>query len=239
MTPHINAKPNQIAKLVLMAGDPNRAEWIASKYLKNFKKVTDVRGMLGFTGTYKNKKITVMGHGMGMPSIAIYAHELYNFYGVEVIYRAGSCGSLSLDIGIGKVIAVKSAYALSYFDKWIDVKEDAKNQFYPTINSIRLITEAAMHLNKDIMFAKVLSTDAFYNAFSIEEIKKKFPDVKASEMESYALFALAKKYKKIAACLLTVSDSIVTGKALSQEDRVTTFGDMIEIALEAIVNERI
>lgn len=238
-TPHINAKSNEIAKYVLMCGDPNRAKYAAKKYLNNCKLVTSIRGILGFTGNYKNKKVTIIAHGMGVPSIGIYAYELYHFYQVNVIYRIGSAGSYKKDLNIGDIVLVKKAWNDSMVSKWWKIKEDEDHIFYATKKCNDNILKIAAKLKINLTQEFVSSDDCFYKdkSFSIKKIKQKIGNIGACEMEAYALFALAKKFKKKAACLLTISDSLVAKKFMTSFDRVVKFNHMIKLALEAIINE--
>lgn len=236
-TPHISAKKNEIAKFVLMPGDPQRAKYIAEKYLRNFKLVTSVRGILGYTGFYRKRKITVIAHGMGIPSIGIYAYELFHFYDVSVIYRIGSAGSYKKELGIGSVILVKKAWNDSNVNKWWNIKEDEKNIFYPTKKCNENILKTAKELQIKILQENVSSEDCFYKDCSIPKALKIMGNVTVCEMESYALFALAKKFNKKAACLLTISDNLVTKISMTREQRVNKFNQMIRLGLEAMINE--
>lgn len=236
-TPHIAAKKSEIAKCVLMPGDPQRAKYIAKKYLRHFQLVTSIRGILGYTGFYKQKKITILAHGMGIPSIGIYAYELFHFYDVNTIYRIGSAGSYQKDIKIGNVILVKKAWNDSNVSKWWNVKEDEKNIFYPTKKCNDNILKTAKKLKINILQENISSEDCFYKDCSIAKARKIMGNVNVCEMESYALFALAKKFKKKAACLLTISDNLITKISISAKQRVNEFNQMIKLSLEAIIKE--
>lgn len=236
-TPHIGAKKNEIARHVLMPGDPQRAKYIAKKYLRNPKLVTSIRGILGYTGFYKQKKITIIAHGIGIPSIGIYAYELFNFYDVSTIYRIGSAGSYQKDLRVGAVVLVKKAWNDSNVSKWWNVVEDEKNIFYPTKKCNDNILKTAKKMKINIFQKNVSSEDCFYKDYSILNARKLMGNVNVCEMESYALFALAKKFNKKAACLLTISDNLITKISMSANQRINNFNQMIKLALEAIINE--
>ena len=236
-TPHIGAKKNEIAKHVLMPGDPQRAKYIAKKYLRNPKLVTSIRGILGYTGFYKQKKITIIAHGIGIPSIGIYAYELFNFYDVSTIYRIGSAGSYQKDLRVGAVVLVKKAWNDSNVSKWWNVVEDEKNIFYPTKKCNDNILKTAKKMKINIFQKNVSSEDCFYKDYSVLNARKLMGNVNVCEMESYALFALAKKFNKKAACLLTISDNLITKISMSANQRINNFNQMIKLALEAIINE--
>ena len=236
-TPHIGAKKNEIAKYVLMPGDPQRAKYIAKKYLHNYKLVTSIRGILGYTGFYKQKKITVIAHGIGIPSIGIYAYELFCFYDVGVIYRIGSAGSYQKNLEVGNVVLVKKAWSDSNVSKWWKVSEDEKNIFYPSKKCNDNILKTAKRMKINILQENVSSEDCFYKDYSIHDARKLMGNVNVCEMESYALFALAKKFNKKAACLLTISDNLITKISMSAKQRVNKFNRMIHLSLEAMINE--
>ncbi len=236
-TPHIGAKKNEIARHVLMPGDPQRAKYIVKKYLRNPKLVTSIRGILGYTGFYKQKKITVIAHGIGIPSIGIYAYELFHFYDVRVIYRIGSAGSYQKNLKIGNVVLVKKAWNDSNVNKWWKVSEDEKNVFYPSKKCNDNILKTAKRMKIKILQENVSSEDCFYKDYSIDDARKLMGNVNVCEMEAYALFALAKKFNKKAACLLTISDNLITKISMSANQRINNFNQMIKLALEAIINE--
>lgn len=231
-TPHINAKKGDIAKTVLMPGDPLRAKFIAEEFLENIKLVNSIRGMLGYTGTYKGKEVSVMASGMGMPSIGIYSTELFSEYEVDNIIRVGSCGSYNEDIDIYEVILATSAYSETTFDdvsggENIDVVNSSEE-----LN--KKIESSAKNLNINLHKGCVHTTDVFYKEKNnFEDVVEKY-NCLAVEMESFALFYIANKFNKNATALLTVSDSLVTKKQTSSEEREKNFVDMIKIALESI-----
>lgn len=232
-TPHIEVNDkNLFAKTVLMPGDPLRAEYIAKTYLTDVVKINNVRNMFGFTGYYKGKKITVMGSGMGMPSIGIYSYELFNVYGVENIIRIGSCGSYSKDVNVYDVIIVKDAYSESSYAKvaygYEENVQKGSDELFAKLN------ESAKKLGYPVINERIHSSDVFYRAHGnvFTDVRDAYGCV-AVEMESFALFANARYLNKKAACVLTVSDSLVTNEVTTSEERQNSFNRMMEIALEA------
>lgn len=232
-TPHIEAKDKSLfGKTVLMPGDPLRAEYIANTYLTDVQKINNVRNMFGFTGYYKGKKVTVMGSGMGMPSIGIYSYELFKFYDVEEIIRIGSCGSYTTDAKVYDVILVEDAYSESSF---AEVAYGYKEHIIEANKEInKNLEEAAKKLNYPIIKGRIHSSDVFYRHQGdvFVDVKEKF-NCLGVEMESFALFANAKELNKKASCILTVSDSLVTHEATTAQERQVSFNKMMEIALEA------
>jgi len=232
-TPHIEVKDKALfGKTVLMPGDPLRAEFIANTYLKDVKKVNGVRNMLGFTGTYNGKKVTVMGSGMGMPSIGIYSYELFKFYDVDTIIRIGSCGAYSDKVKIYDVIVVEDAFSESSFAK---VAYNYEENILSASNEVFIdLQKAADDLKIPYINARIHSADVFYrhNGDVFKDVRDKY-DCIGVEMESYALFANAKFLGKKAGCILTVSDSLVTHEATTAEERQKSFNKMMEIALHA------
>lgn len=233
-TAHIGANPGDFAKTVLMPGDPLRAKYIAETYLENPRLVTSVRNMFGYTGTYKGKEISVMGAGMGMPSIGIYSYELFNFYDVDQIIRIGSAGALLddmklMDVVIGMGACTDSNYVYQY---------GLPGTFAP-IADYELMNKAitvAKEQGTNVYVGNVLSSDVFYNGYqnvagSVNDLWKSM-GVTCVEMEAAALYMNAAKAGKKALCMLTISDHIYTGEALSAEDRQLGFQKMMEIALE-------
>ncbi|MEX1377360.1 MAG: purine-nucleoside phosphorylase [Eubacteriales bacterium] len=236
-TPHIEAKcPSEIVKTVLMPGDPLRAKFIAETFLQDIKCFNQVRGMLGYTGTYKGEQVSVMGSGMGMPSIGIYSYELYKFYDVENIIRVGTCGAYSPDLSVYDVILCKSAWSQSTYAA---TQQGLAEEFiYPSEKINDAAIEVSKNLNIDLHLENIHSSDVFYAEpeyvkLLSETVKKK--NVTAVEMESFALFANAKVLNKHAACILTVSDSIAKGTATSSEERQKAFTTMMELALETAI----
>ena len=229
-TAHNSAKAGDFAKTVLMPGDPLRAKYIAETYLENPRQVTAVRNMFGYTGTYKGKEISVMGGGMGMPSIGIYSYELFNFYDVDQIIRIGSAGALQdhmklMDVVIGMGACTDSNYAYQY---------GLPGTFAPIADYelMNKAIETAKRQGTNVVVGNVLSSDVFYNADPTVNDRWRSMGVLAVEMEAAALYMNAAKAKKKALCMLTISDHIYTGEALSAEDRQLGFGKMMEIALE-------
>ena len=225
-TAHNNAKANDFAKTVLMPGDPLRAKYIAETYLENPRQVTAVRNMFGYTGTYKGKEISVMGGGMGMPSIGIYSYELFNFYGVDQIIRIGSAGALQdhikvMDVVIGMGACTDSNYAYQY---------GLPGTFAPIADYelMNKAIETAKRQGTNVVVGNVVSSDVFYNADPTVNDRWRSMGVLAVEMEAAALYMNAAKAKKKALCMLTISDHIYTGEALCAEDRQLGFGKIDE-----------
>lgn len=233
-TPHIQVtEENVIAKTVLMPGDPLRAKFIAENYLEDVVCFNNVRGMLGFTGTYKGVKVSVMGSGMGMPSIGIYSYELFSNYGVDNIIRIGSAGAYTDKLDLFDVVLAESAYSESSY-AYAQGKEtrDILNSS-PKLNAF--IKDAASNLNIKLHCGTIHSSDVFYRQ---EAVHNKFYSEKAClcvEMESFALFHNANVLGKNAACILTISDSLVTSKVTTSQERQTAFNQMMEIALNTCV----
>jgi len=233
-TPHIDCiDQNLIAKTVLMPGDPLRAKYIAETFLTKVVQVNTVRNMFGYTGYFGKKKVTVMGSGMGMPSIGIYSYELFAFYGVEKIIRIGSCGAYSPDLKLYDVILAKDAYSESSYAKTMGISS-RKILAGSTVLNNRIL-KASEETGIPVHVSRIHSSDVFYRIKSDEykEIHAKF-GADAVEMESFALFANAKALKKKAACLLTVSDSLVTHEATSAKERQEAFTKMMELALHSL-----
>lgn len=235
-TPHIEAQKGDIAKVVLMPGDPLRAKFIAETFLTDVKKFNTVRNMFGYTGLYKGKEVSVMGSGMGMPSIGIYSYELYTDYDVESIIRIGSAGSYSERANVYDVVLADSAYSESSFAKVaFNYEEDVLK---PSAALNERLLDSAEKLGIDVITGRIHSSDVFYrdSGTNWEELRDNH-DVLCVEMESFALFANAKKLDKKAACILTISDSFVTQEVTSAEERQTAFTKMMEIALDTAIDE--
>lgn len=231
-TPHIGAREGEIADRVIMAGDPLRAKFMAERFLENPVQYNAVRGMLGFTGTYKGKRVSVQGHGMGMPSIGIYSYELFNFYGVKRIIRTGSAGSINAGVKMGDVVigmgsCTDSNYASQY---------GLPGTFAPIADFglVRAAVGKAEELGVSYKVGNLLASDFFYgdDAESWKQWRKM--GVLAVEMEAAALYMNAARCGGEALCICTISDSLVTGEACSAEERQTSFTNMMDIAFGII-----
>lgn len=234
MTAHNKAKIHEIANIVLMPGDPLRAKWIAENFLENSILINDVRGMLAYTGTYEGKKITVMGHGMGNPSIGIYSYELFKFYNVDLIIRIGSAGSYTSNVKIHDIFLVNNAYSDSTYADSIEVH--VENKTIPAWKEInKIIIDTAVANNIEIKQGTAHASDVFYASIPLEDIIK-MSKSEVVEMESFALFANAIKLNKKAACILTCSDSLITHESMSPNERQTSFVKMVTLALKAAKN---
>lgn len=230
MSTHINAKEGQIAETVLLPGDPLRAKYIAENFLENAECYNEVRGMFGFTGTYKGKKISVQGTGMGQPSISIYANELFQFYGVQKAIRVGTCGAIHESTKVRDTILGVSACT----DSSIMLQRFGNLHYAPTANFDLLMAayNAAQKAGIKTLQGPVVSSDLFYDENDNWKLWAKY-GVLGIEMEAAELYTLAAKYNRKALAILTVSDHIVTGESTSAEERQKTFTNMINIALEA------
>ena len=231
-TPHNGAENGAFAKTVLMPGDPLRAKFIAETFLENPKLVTSVRNVLGYTGTYNGKEISVMASGMGMPSIGIYSFELFSQYGVETIVRIGSAGSYTKDLNLYDVVLAESAYSESSYAKTQNGCED--DIMYPSREINDKLLAAAEKLGIPCKEARIHSSDVFYqdaNRGSFTRYPEKYGAM-CVEMESFALFHNANVLGKKAACILTISDSLVTHEETTAEERQNAFTAMMKIALE-------
>ena len=231
-TPHIDSKlDGEIAKTVIMPGDPLRAKFIADTFLENVTQFNATRNMLGYTGEYKGKKVSVMGSGMGMASIGIYSFELFSFYNVDNIIRVGSAGSYCTELNLYDVVLTTQAYSESTFAD-IVLGCEGIDTLEATSSLNDELRNSATTLGYPIIETKIHSSDVFYRK-NFEDYKKLYSDhdCKCVEMESFALFANAKATGKNAACLLTISDSLVTNEATSASERQTAFTKMMEIAL--------
>lgn len=230
-TPHIGAQIGEIARTVLMAGDPLRAKFMAETYLDNPVLFNKVRGMLGYTGTYKGKRVSVMGHGMGIPSIGIYTYELFNFYDVETIIRIGSAGSYDRDLHVGDLILAMGACTDSNYGKQFGLPG-----YYAPIADFKLLrgaAEACERLGIRYKVGNVLSSDVFYRDTPNVESWIKM-GVLAVEMESSALYMNAARAGKRALTICTISDHVILGEDTSPEEREKTFTNMMEVALSLI-----
>ncbi len=232
MTIHIGAKPGQIAETVLMPGDPLRAKWAAETFLDAPELVNETRGMLGFTGTWRGQRVTIQGSGMGMPSLSIYANELIRDYGAKTLIRVGSCGAMQEDVNLRDVVLAMTSTTISTPSTGIF----RELNFAPAADFGLLMAahEAAKERDVPVHVGGIYSADVFYDERPDLNEQMTRHGVLAVEMEAAELYILAARYKARALAVLTVSDHLVTNAPpLSAEDREKSFGDMIEIALEA------
>ena len=232
-TPHIEAARGDFAETVLMPGDPLRAKALAKNYLQDVRQVNSVRNMLGFTGTFNGKAVSIMGSGMGMPSISIYAHELFDYYGVKQIIRVGTCGGLLPDMQIGDLVlasaaSTDSAMNRQRFSNW-DFAAGADFDLLTRVHDL------AVKKGLNIRTGNVFASDWFYHPDEsfIKQVQKM--GILALDMESAALYALAQQHGRRALTILSVSDVIPTGERASHETRQNAFGTVIEVVLEAVL----
>lgn len=234
MTAHNEAKVGEIAKVVIMPGDPLRAKYIAENFLEDFKLVNSVRNIFAYTGMYKGKKITVMASGMGMPSMGIYCYELYKFYGVETIIRVGSCGVYVDGIDLLDTILVNGSYTLGNFARNYNNKDVKFVEADDELN--KKIEETALEIGVKIRKENIACTECFDPYIEdVDSVINEFPaekNIVGAEMESFALFYTAKMLGKKAACLLTVVDSIKKKESLSAEKRQKSLKNMILLSLD-------
>ena len=230
-TPHIGAKFGEIAETVIMAGDPLRVKLMAEKFLENAVQFNNVRGMLGYTGTYMGKRVSVMGHGMGVPSIGIYTYELYNFYGVKTIIRVGSAGSIQNDIHLGDLIIALGACTDSNYAATFELP----GTFAPIANFdlARQAAETCERLGYTYRVGNVMTSDRFYNENPHTD-KWTNMGVLAVEMEVAALYMNAARSGNSALGILTISDHVLTGEATTAEERQNTFTKMMDVAFSLI-----
>ncbi|HBO24107.1 MULTISPECIES: purine-nucleoside phosphorylase [unclassified Providencia] len=232
-TPHINAEMGDFADVVLMPGDPLRAKYIAETFLQDVRQVNNVRGMLGFTGTYKGRKISVMGHGMGIPSCSIYAKELITDFGVKVIIRVGSCGAVMDDVKLRDVVIGMGACTDSKVNRL-----RFKDHDFAAIADYDLVhnaVEAAKAKGSNVRVGNIFSADLFYSPDpDFFKVMEKY-GILGVEMEAAGIYGVAAEFGARALTICTVSDHIKTGEQTSSEERQTTFNEMIEIALESVL----
>lgn len=231
-TPHIGAREGEIAEKVIMAGDPLRAKFMAENFLENPVQYNSVRGMLGYTGEYKGKRVSVQGHGMGIPSIGIYTYELFNFYGVKSIIRTGSAGAYHPDLQLGDVVVGIGACTDSNYG----AQYGLPGTFAPTADFAlaRAAVEKAEQMGVRYKVGNILSSDVFYGDSADGWKAWQKMGVLAVEMEAAALYMNAARSGNKALCICTISDSLVTGEACSAEQRQTSFTNMMEIAFDII-----
>ena len=235
MSTHIGARPGQVAPYVLMPGDPLRAKWIAETFLEDAECYTEVRGMLGFTGSYRGERISVQGSGMGLPSLSIYVNELVADYGVRTIVRVGSCGALTERLRVRDLVIASGACTDSSMNR---IRFEGLD--YAPVADFGLLRAAydaasARDLEGNTHVGLIFSSDSFYNPRP--ELTARMVDygVLGVEMEASALYTLAARHAVKALAICTVSDHIVTGEQTSAQEREQTFGDMVEVALDAVL----
>ena len=230
-TKHMNAAPGDFAPTVLMPGDPYRAKWAAETFLEGAELVNEVRGMLGFTGTWKGNRVTIQGSGMGMPSLSIYANELMTEYGAQTLIRIGSCGGMQPQVGIRDVILAMTSTTLSSPSRGI-MKE---LNYAPCADwgLLHAAWTAAQDKGVKTHVGGIYSSDVFYDERPDLNEQMTRHGILGVEMEAAELYTLAARHGRRALAVLTVSDHLQTGEALPSEDRERTFGDMVEIALRA------
>ena len=231
-TPHIGAHEGEIADKVIMAGDPLRAKFMAETFLTNPVQYNAVRGMLGYTGEYKGKRVSVQGHGMGMPSIGIYTYELFNFYGVKRIIRTGSAGAYHPDLGLGDVVFAQGACSDSNYANQYNLA----GTFAPIADfgMLRAAVDKAESMGINYKVGNLLSSDVFYGDDAEAWKRWQKMGVLAVEMEAAALYMNAARSGNQALCICTISDSLVHDTACSAEQRQTSFTNMMEIAFDTI-----
>ncbi len=233
-TPHNEANIGDIAKTVIMPGDPLRAKYIAENYLENYKLVNSIRNMYAYTGTYKNKEITVMAHGMGNPSMGIYCYELYKIYGVENIIRIGSCGAYSKDLKLLDIILSESVFSESNFALTLD--NDVSHIVKPSFELNKIVEQTANEIGIKMYKGNTVCTDCFdLYMTDADKVISRIPEgfnPLAVEMEAYALFWTAKILNKKAACIMSVVDSKFITEIATPEQRQNGLTDMIKLSLE-------
>ena len=230
MTIHIEAKKNDMADTVLMPGDPLRAKWAAKKFLSNVIEVNTVRGMLGYTGSWKKNKVTIHGSGMGMPSLSIYVNELIKNYNAKTLIRIGSAGGMQKQVSLKDIVIAMTATSISTPSSTIFKELNfAPCADFDLLQSAAMIAETK---KRKTHIGGIFSSDTFYDERSDLNKELTRHGILAVEMETAELYNLALRYKRRALSILTISDHLHTGKSLSSEDRESSFNDMVEIALE-------
>ncbi len=237
---HIVTEKENIAPLVLFPGDPLRAKYIADNYLEDVKLVNTVRNMLGYTGYYKGKRITVIGSGMGIPSASLYAYELYEFYKVKKIIRIGSAGAMSPDVHVRDIVLASVAYSDSNFR--YDLTKSTSKKIASSNNLNQIIMNTSKEINIPVKKGHIYTSEIFDVYASIDHLLKKLPQnakLLACEMEAFGIFTVANYCKKDATCLVSISDSkFEKGTDLTAEERQTTLNQMIFLALESIIKTK-
>lgn len=231
MTIHIGAKPGEIAETVLLPGDPYRAKWAAETFLDDVKLVNEVRGMLGFTGTWKGNPVTIQGSGMGMPSLSIYVNELIKDYDSKTLIRIGSCGAMQDHVAIRDIILAMTSSALSNMNE--PIFQQLKFAPCADWSLLRAAAEAASKLDRTTHIGGIFSSDVFYTEHPEIDAEMERHGVLAVEMEAAELYTLAARYGRRALAVLTVSDHLKTHEALPSDQRERSFGEMVEVALAA------
>ncbi|BCY15384.1 purine-nucleoside phosphorylase [Actinoplanes sp. L3-i22] len=234
MSVHIGAKPGEIAERVLLPGDPVRAKWIAETFLEDAVCYTQVRGMLGFTGTWQGQRVSVQGSGMGMPSASIYTHELINEYGVKSVIRIGSCGALAMDLNLGDVVAAIGSATDSNMNR---ARFDGLIDYAPVADFglLRTAVDIAEARGVPMRVGPILAADAFYTDRPDLYDALALYGVLAVEMESAAIYTIAARYGAKALTILTVSDHIKRGEAMAADQREQGFSNMVKIGLDTII----
>lgn len=234
-TAHIESRKEDIGEIVLLPGDPLRAKYIAENFLEDYKLVNSVRNMYAYTGYYKGKMVTVFSSGMGIPSVGIYAYELFKFYDVKKIIRIGTCGTIHKDVKLLDVVLADSAYSVSTFPLLFDGDTDKEYPASSLLNN--LISNKAVELGSNIHRGKIITSDVFDPYVDHDKFISNFPNEEfmASEMEAFGLFYLAKKLGRDATCLLTVVDSKYDKRSLTSEEREKSLNKMITLALESVI----
>ncbi len=233
MSIHISAKNDDIAPMVLMPGDPLRARFMAENYLAGVRQVNQTRNMLMFTGTYKGTPVSICASGMGCPSIGIYSYELYNEYNVECIMRVGTCGAYKAEINVFDLVNTTEAYSESTYAKFAFGYEE--NHMKAQGEMQKKIAETAVKLDMTVTNAPIHSADAFYRSLPGLPMIVRENDLPVVEMEAFSLFANARHLKRSAACLLTVSDNIITKQVISADEREKSLEKMALLALESCI----
>lgn len=231
MTIHIGAKPGEIAETVLLPGDPYRAKWAAETYLEDVRLVNEVRGMLGFTGTWRGNPVTIQGSGMGMPSLSIYVNELIKDYDAKTLIRIGSCGGMQDHVAVRDIIIAMTASALSNMNE--PVFRQLKFAPCADWSLLKAASEAAAKLDRPTHIGGIFSSDVFYTEHPEIDVEMERHGVLAVEMEAAELYTLAARYGRRALAVLTVSDHLKTHEALPSDQRERSFGEMVEVALQA------
>ena len=234
MTAHISALKEEIAPLVIMPGDPKRAKYIAENYLKDYKLVSDVRNIYAYTGTYKDKKVSVIASGMGMPSIGIYSYELFKIYDVKTIIRIGTAGAYSKDLNLFDVLLAKDAYSESTYASTMGLSDS--NVLAGSSELNKLIIDTAKDLEIDVNECRIHTSDVFYGLRPdyYREVRDTY-GCQAVEMETFALYANAMALNKRAATILTVSNSLETNEEMSSLERQNSLNEMMLLALEVAI----